>query len=231
MPKTLFLHSWGSSRHDWDRIAPAFPEGHFVDMRGFGDAPAPSGAYDVASYADDVAALVTGWTGYTIVGHSMGGKVALAFAARCPPGLRRLVLVAPSPLIPEPMTEGDRQANLDGHGSRAFAERTVETITRAPIPEPYRTQAVEDYVRTSERAWRAWMEGGSKEDLAALMNRIEVTVKVVVGSEDPVMRPDLLRRELVARLWDATLDEIPGSGHLLPLEKPDELTAFLRRWL
>ena len=226
--KTLFLHSWGSSHHDWDRIAAAFPEGVFPDLRGFGDAPAPGGAYDVASYADDVERMVEGWGEYTIVGHSMGGKFALAFAARRPEGLRRLVLVAPSPPTPEPMTDEERAATLAGYGKPEFARKTVEKITEAPLPEPFRAGAERDYLRTSERAWRAWMERGSKEDLSDRMARIEVPVRVVVGAEDPVMRPEMLRREVVARLADASLTEIAGSGHLLPLERPEGLIAFLR---
>ena len=172
--------------------------------------------------------MVEGWDEYAIVGHSMGGKFALAFAARRPAGLRRLVLVAPSPPTPEPMTDEDRSAGLRGGGDPGFAERTVGKVSRIAIPEPFRRQAVEDYVRTSRRAWDAWLEEGSKEDLSSRMGRIEVPVHVVVGSEDPVMRPEMLRREVVARLGDGTLDEIPGAGHLLPLERPEALTAFLR---
>lgn len=225
--RALFLHSWGASHHDWDLLAARFSEGRFPDLRGFGDAGAPPGPYDVASYADDVARWVEGWDEYALVGHSMGGKIALAFAARRPRGLARLVLVAPSPPTPEPMEEADRQANLAHHGDRAFAEATVEKIARAPLDEAVRRQVVDDYVRTSERAWRAWLEEGSKEDLADLMPAIEIPVHVVVGEEDPVMRPDMLRREVVARLRDASFETVPGAGHLLPLECPEALTEIL----
>ena len=228
MPKLLFLHSWGSSHHDWDRIAAAFPEGVFPDLRGFGDAPAPDGRYDVASYADDIERMVEGWDDYAIVGHSMGGKFALAFAARRPQGLTKLLLVAPSPPTPEPMSEEDRAASLAGQGDRAFAEATVGKVSKIVIPEPFRSQAAEDYFRTSKRAWDAWLEEGSKEDLSALMPQIEVPVHVVVGTDDPVMHPDMLRQEIVERLREATLTQIVGSGHLLPLERPEDLTAVLR---
>lgn len=225
--RSLFLHSWGSSHHDWDLVADAVPDGVFPDLRGFGDAPAPAGSYGVASYVDDLARRVEGWDEYAIVGHSMGGKFALAFAMRRPKGLRRLLLVAPSPPTPEPMTEADRADNLAHHGDPAFAERTVAKIAKAPLSEGVHAQVVRDYVRTSERAWRGWMEIGSKEDLSAGMSQIDIPVHVVVGSEDPVMHPDMLRREVVARLRNASLEEIPGSGHLLPLERPDALRAVL----
>lgn len=231
MLKTLFLHSWGSSRHDWDRIAGRFPDGEFPDLRGFGDAPAPEGSYSVSSYADDLARMVEGWDDYAIVGHSMGGKYALAFAMRQPAGLRQLVLVAPSPPTPEPMSEEDRQESLKSQGDQDAAEKTVEKVSKLPIPEPFRSQAVDDYVRTSKRAWDDWLLEGSKEDISADMDRIEMPVHVVVGTADPVMHPEMLQREVVARLKDCTFETVEGSGHLLPLEAPEALTAILKRLL
>ena len=74
------------------------------------------------------------------------------------------------------------------------------------------------------------MEVGSKEDIASGMDRIEVPVHVVVGTEDPVMHPEMLQREVVDRLRNATLETILGSGHLLPLERPKELTAVLNTY-
>lgn len=228
--KALFLHSWGSSKRDWALLAPLLPfeiEPTFVDLRGFGDAPAPPGPYDVASYADDVLRLVEGWTEYLLVGHSMGGKFALAAAMRRPEGLSRLLLVAPSPPTPEPMSEEDRAKSLADYGDRAAARETVAKVSRAPLPEAIRQAAEDDYVRTSERGWKSWLEAGSREDISGLMDRIEVPVRVVVGAEDPVMHPEMLRREVADRLKDATLTEISGAGHLLPVEKPHELAAFV----
>ena len=231
MPRTLFLHSWGSSHHDWDLVADAFPNGVFPDLRGYGDTPAPDESYSVASYVNNIARMVEGWDDYTIVGHSMGGKYALAFAMRQPAGLRNLVLVAPSPPTPEPMSEEDRRESLKGQGDRDAAEHTVAKVSKLPIPEPFRSQAVDDYVRTSKRAWDDWLLAGSKEDISAGMNRIGVPVHVVVGTEDPVMHPEMLRREVVARLVDCTFETVEGAGHLLPLEKPIELSRILKQHL
>ena len=96
----VFLHYFAGSGGAWDAVA-AELAGEFrcvaPDLRGHGASPAAPHAQAVADGADDVASVVAalGVTDYALVGHSMGGKLALALAARRPPGLRAVVLVAP----------------------------------------------------------------------------------------------------------------------------------------
>jgi pimeloyl-ACP methyl ester carboxylesterase len=96
----LLLHGLAAFRHTWRHLKDSeLPDYRIfrIDLRGFGDAKKPAGQkYSL----DDQAALVLGLIGHlglsdvTIVGHSMGGGVALATAPRLAPGtLRRLVLI------------------------------------------------------------------------------------------------------------------------------------------
>ncbi len=189
-------------------------------MRGFGESEALATGYAVADYADDIAALIgaLGVEHFVLVGHSMGGKIALALAARQPAGLASLILLAPSPPTPEPIEDAERQRLLGSHSRRPEAEETVRRITARPLPGPLFAQAVEDSLKSSQPAWSAWLQNGSREDISAQMSRIVVPVLVAAGADDPVLPTELFQREVVARLPVASLEILPGSGHLSPLE-------------
>ncbi|MBA3659529.1 MAG: alpha/beta hydrolase, partial [Gemmatimonadales bacterium] len=112
-PALVFLHYFGGSSREWAGVMDQLDGEHRCiapDLRGFGQSGAPETGYTVRDYADDVAALVERFelTRFHLVGHSMGGKVALAFAARRPPGLEGVVLLAPSPPTPEPIGAAER---------------------------------------------------------------------------------------------------------------------------
>lgn len=229
----VFAHSWGSSAREWDRLAPLLKGYDLIirDLPGFGDAPPSTPDPTVATLADDIERMTDGLTEYVLVGHSMGGKGAMALAARRPERLKRLILLAPSPLGPEPMSDEDRAETLAGYGDRSFAEATVAKITGSELPEPYRTRADEDYLRTSESAWRGWMEVGSREDLSPLYADVTLPTLILAGERDPVIAPDFAREEILPRLPDASLRVIEGSGHLSPLEKPGAIAEVILTFL
>lgn len=228
MTTVVLLHAFGGSSRSWDLVTPRLaPPCVAPDLRGFGGSDAPPGPYDVASYAADVLALVADLEEYVLVGHSMGGKFALAAAAHRPKGLRGLVLVAPSPPTPEPMTDESRQRTLDAWGDRAAVEGIVASVLRLPIPPGFREATINGYLAASERAWRAWLEIGSLENVSDRMAKIDVPVYIVVGTEDPVVGPKTQRDEVASRLASASVEEVPGAGHLLPIEAPDAVAAAI----
>lgn len=231
-PAVVCLHYFAGSGLEWDAVAARLAgEYHCVapDLRGHGDSAALPDAYAVADGADDVAGVVAalGITDYALVGHSMGGKLALALAARRPPGLRALVLVAPSPPTPEPIPDAERARLLASHGDRRAAEETADAIVARPLPPAPRARVVADNLRTSPAAWRAWLARGSREDVSALASHITVPTLVVAGTADRTIPEALLAREVVPRVAGARLAVVPGAGHLVPLEAPEALAGLV----
>lgn len=223
-PALIFLHYFGGSSRSWTeviaRLAPLY-DCHALDLRGFGesDAQAQKG-YSVGDYADHVAASISesNVESYVLIGHSMGGKIALALAARRPMNLRSLVLLAPSPPTPEPIPEAERRRLLISHGDRRAAEETLGKITARPLPAQLFRWCIEDQLRCSHAAWRAWLEHGSREDISAGVTRIDVPVLVAAGEKDEPLTADFLRHEVVRRIAGARLVTLPDAAHLLPLE-------------
>lgn len=120
------LYYWAGSGRTFDAVAGSLAPRHCLlapDLPGFGVA-APAPDHSVAVYNDHVAPFIARQhlRGYLLVGHSMGGKIALNLAARQPAGLAGVVLLSPSPPGPEPMSETDRQAVLSTCGQAGEAE-------------------------------------------------------------------------------------------------------------
>ena len=229
----VFLHYFAGSSRAWAPVMDRLADYRCIalDLRGFGDSDGPATGYAVNDSADDVAALIAslGLARYGLIGHSMGGKIALALAARRPPGLEALLLIAPSPPTPEPILDDVRAHLLASRGDRASAEDTARAIMMAGPGTPAFAQVVEDNLRTAPPAWRAWLEQGSREDISALMPRIDRPVLVLVGDEDTTIPPPVIEREVVARIEGAHLVRVARSRHLVPLDAPQAVADAVRR--
>src|SRR5262249_5232717 len=102
-PVLMFLHGGACDRTFWDPQLAYFRRRFRVvipDLRGHGASPAPGGDYTVPAFAGDVAALgdAIGIRAATVIGHSLGGLVALALPA-LHPGLAARVVALDSPLV------------------------------------------------------------------------------------------------------------------------------------
>lgn len=227
MTTWVCLHYFGGSGLSWTPLvamlgAPCIAP----DLRGFGDA-VPGGAMRIADYADDVAALPP--ADFVLVGHSMGGKIAMALAARRPAGLCGLVLVAPSPPGPEPMDDDARAKLRSAWGDPAAAVDVARTISRHR-DGPVFDRIVTDHLRASRDAWIAWLDGGSREDLRTLAGQVSVPVLVIAGADDASLGPSVQEHEMLPFLAGATMRTIPGSRHLVPLDAPGVLAATMQKW-
>ncbi len=237
-PALVFLHYFGGSGQTWipvmDALAAAGWRCLAPDLRGFGESPAPGvdwPHYTVDTMADDIHSLLGRLRveSFVVVGHSMGGKVALALAAQCPAGLQGVALLAPSPAIPEPMEADERARLLAGYGDREAMEKTLDNITARPLPESWREAVVADNLRASGPAWRAWLEHGSREDISGRLQQIATPVHVAVGGKDKAITAELIDRGIFTYLptTPTQLVSIPDAGHLLPLEASSETVRFL----
>lgn len=223
----IALHYWAGSGREYDLLKPLLSAGTTLlapDLPGFGNQPTPTKFdYSVQAYTNWLAAYLQqqAVADFTLIGHSMSGKFALALAARRPAGLRRLVLLSPSPPAGEPMTEADRAATLATYGKPAEAAKTFDKITCLPLSAEVRAQVIADNLRTTEPAWTNWLEQAAREDISNLMPQLNVPCHLLVGAGDKPILPDTQRRFMLPLLPPGTpFIVVPGAGHLLPLEVP-----------
>jgi pimeloyl-ACP methyl ester carboxylesterase len=241
-PTIFVLHALGMSAREFDGVAARLADtGDVValDLPGFGDASAASGV-SVA----DMAALVVRKVRrhapgrWLLVGHSMGGKIASVVASRALAGehglfgLSGVVLLAASPPTPEPMSDTDRaekRAMADGGALDAASARSfVDANVGAPLDASVDAVAVADVQRASAEAWTAWFDRGSREDWSEAVGVLDVPAVILAGGSDGDLG-ESAQRELNGRVYPrARVQVLEGAGHLLPLERPDEVAEAIR---
>ena len=236
MSHTIFaLHYWAGAGREFNALRPLLPAGVELlapDLPGFGRQPAPAGFdYSLRAYTDWLAEYIRQHqrNDFTLLGHSMGGKIALALAARRPLGLDQLVLLSPSPPSPEPMSEHDRTAALAAFGKPGEAAKTFRKITQQALSAAQQAAVIADNLRCRRCAWNAWLEQGSREDISAQLGPIEVPCRLLVGAADRAITPATQRKYTLPVLPPGTaFTELPGAGHLLPLEAAQAVVDALR---
>jgi pimeloyl-ACP methyl ester carboxylesterase len=236
----VFLHAGIANCQMWDASFPAFAEHYRVlryDMRGYGRSPLPPGAY---SHSNDLRALLDTLTidRAHLVGCSQGGRVALEFALEHPDRVSALVLSGTglrgydySDVITQ-----YAEAN-DGAYEAGDLDLATELDMRMWVDGPKRrAEKVDPVFRERARAmardvYKTPPDIATERPFAPpTVNRlwqIKARALVLVGEYDV---PDMIN---IAGLVAFALDQaekalIPGAGHLLPMELPDE---FNRRAL
>ena len=223
-PAILLLHGFATSGAIWRDVVAGLPGRRCVapDLRGFGAAEPPPDGWELEDWVDEAASFAAGLGPFVLAGHSMGGKVATLVAARRPPGLQRLVLVAPSPPVPEPIP--DRAAMLAARGDRAAAEDTARMVSHRAAHDPdVRDALVDDSLRTSRAAWVWWVQRGSRADVTAEAARITAPTLLLAAADDTNIPAPFLAEHALPHLPGARMAVLPGSRHLVPLDAPAAL--------
>lgn len=235
-PVALFIHGFPLDATVWTEQLAALSEFRrclAVDLRGFGRSSPVTGApLTMERHAVDLAGVLdlVSEERADIVGLSMGGYVALAFADLYPDRMRSLALV-------------DTRAGPDSEDGRAgrdaMAERVV-AVGRQAIAEdlqaallgPGASLAVKARLRSMieacpyETIIGALAGMRDRPDRSAQLSSIEVPATVVVGELD-TLAPPAESTKMAEMIPDATLVTIPGAGHMTPIEDPQAVNAAL----
>lgn len=216
-PRILALHGWGRTRADW---LPAL-SGHAalaVDLPGFGASPPPPTAWGSREYATLLAPLLVDG-GWTVAGHSFGGRVAVQLAAGWPSLVSGLVLTGVPLLRPTSTARSPLAFRVAKRAHR------LGLLSDARMEQERRKRGSADY-RNAQGVLRDTLVKLVHEDYRDLLPAIDAPVELVWGASDTAA-PLEMAREAQGLLRKATLTVSPTSGHLLD----DALCALLRERL
>jgi len=239
-PPLLFVTGYMARRQVWALQVAHFSRFRQVltyDRRGSGDSDRPADGYGLEPQVDDLIAVAdaAGWDRFDLVGHSMGGFIAMAFASRFPQRVRRLALLATAPYrttrsdfgVGVFITENGEPPHWDENGIR----RAVELL----IPEPDATWLRMEMRRTipehsdpvqAAKTFAAF-EG---VDLRPELHHITAPVLILHGTWDNVV-PSEVGHKLSAEIPGARFEVLDELGHMLMVTGARTVNAALEEFL
>lgn len=231
----VFLHYFGGSAQSWKWVIEQLSSDYrciAISFPGFGKL-APLEKPSIQGFADHVRKELEalGLISCVLVGHSMGGKIAVEIAADTfGKTVQQLILVAPSPPTTEPMPKEEKERMLH-HPNREEALRTVLGAVKRPLEEDKTKLAVDTQLLIDEATWRWWLLEGMDDSIYEKAVLLDLPVTVLASEDDPVITPQVIRERVMKVLKQARLINTRGVGHLIPLEDPDWVAAQIREIL
>ncbi len=242
----VLVHGIATDRSIWELVAGELARERRVislDVPGFGGSEPVGEDFDLAQVADRIVAGLTeqGITGpFDLVGHSLGGGIAIMLAAMHPPLVRRLVLVAPAGLRPFPaaistlLAAGADAVLAARRGAAPLTDtwwgRRLLLVLTAADPADLPPTLARQMIEASAAAKRTApaLATITSTDLRFALARTQMPLGVIWGEADRTVPIRALEDLLKARP-DASVIRIADAGHVPMVERPHQFTAALQR--
>ncbi|MHA5049652.1 alpha/beta fold hydrolase [Streptomyces sp. SD15] len=235
----VLIHGHPFDHTMWAPQITAFSPTHRViapDLRGYGASPVVPGITPLATFAEDIAALLDdlGVTEFVLAGLSMGGQIAMECHRQFPERIRGLVLADTFPAAETPegrKARADMADRLLREGMRGYADEVLHKMVA-----PYADAEVAAHVHRmmtatpAEGAAAALRGRAERPDYRDLLTRVTVPALVVVGADDeytPVSDAEAMH----AALPDSTLRVVESAAHMPNLERAEEFNGALAEFL
>lgn len=231
----ILLHGFTQTANSWQGVIGALPERYCAcapDIRGHGSA-SDLEPVTLEVVIDDVLARAP--ERFTLVGYSMGGRIALHVALAAAARVERLVLIGASPGIEDRAQREARRADderladeIERLGIEAFARRWAATPVLAGQPASVLAAANADRLRNTAAGLARALRGLGTGALPSAWDRLgelAMPATLVVGERDTKFRA--IAEQMAAQLPDAKLVVVPGAGHAVHLEAPDAVATVL----
>lgn len=235
----VLLHGVGLDHTLWDDLVPLLEPDFDVlryDLLGHGAAPALRGPADIQDFIAQLDGELdnAGWQHATVLGYSMGGLIAGAYAAARPERVGRLVLLNTVFRRTDEEAAAVR-ARLDAAATQDPEAAAKVSLTRWFTPafqaaHPARVAQIEQRLLGNDRqsflsAYALFALGDPL--LAQAAPDIACPVLVMTGEHDVGSNPRMTR-DLARALPRACARVAPGQRHMLPVEEPGTVAAALR---
>jgi len=240
-PPVVLLHGLGSAGADWSLQFPPLVEAGFrvlaPDIPGFGQSPWPGGKVSVSRLAELVAGFMegTGAQPAHVVGISMGGAVALQLALDRPHLVRSLTLVN---TFAQARPQGLRQwlyfamrmVVVHTLGLERQADLVVQRIFPRADQEELRRVLRARITQADPAVYRATLRALARFDVSQRLGEIQTPTLVITSERDTTIPPEV-QAELAQGIPAAEHVVIPGAGHAVIIDSPQEFNDALLAFL
>lgn len=234
-PPLLIAHGLYGSARNWGAIAKRISDERqvvAVDMRNHGDSP----WYETHAYpdmAEDLARVIDG--GADVLGHSMGGKAAMALALTHPERVRRLIVADIAPVryshTQLSMIDAMRSVDLAQVESRRDADEQLARQVDEQSVRAFLLQSLD----VKGRRWRLNLDVLARDmpkimDFPVFDNRFEGPTLFLSGANSDYVTHEH-RGTIKARFPKARFAKLPKAGHWLHADQPRAFEAAIRAFL
>lgn len=230
----LMIHGWGSNSLTYADLAKKVSASHkviLIDLPGFGSSQTPSVAWDLKKYAEFLEKFLKkiGVDNlYGLIGHSLGGRIAIYAQSHGKLNSDRLILLASHGIASQrdPRVLAFKILSKTGKAvSQILPKSKRESLKR----NLYQKAGSTDYLNTSP-AMKGTFLNIIKQDLKADAKNIPTKTLLIYGSKDD-MTPVKFGELFDKAIPDSKLKIIPEAGHYVHLDYPQEVTKLTEDFL
>ncbi|KAA9354670.1 alpha/beta fold hydrolase [Larkinella humicola] len=232
-PVIVLIHGHGVDAAIWNAV--------YDELTTFGRVVKPDLSEQtrhetMEAYAEDLFSLLQSSQieSCVLVGHSMGGYIALAFAEQHPELISGLVLLNSTAFADDETKKQARQKAVDSmqaNGSESFIEQTVPKMFGETFRKNHTDvvqQFVQQYSTLPAKALIAGVKAmASRADRTAVLKEATFPVMIIAGQQDQLV-PIEKSRELFTAVPNAKTVVLENAGHLGMIESPDDVITALR---
>jgi len=235
----LAVHGWFGSARGWGSL-PDFLDRStytyaFMDLRGYGGRQEVSGEFTMEEAAADAIALAgeLGWDRFSVIGHSMGAKVAHQMLLQAPDRLDKLVGLNPVPPGAVPMDEQGWELFSGAAANAGNRAAIIDFTTGSKLTATFINHVVRHSLENSNQAaFGAYLQAWAKTDFSGKVQPDTSTpVKVIVGVNDPALSADVMEKTWLVCFPEAEMTILPDAGHYPMFESPVSLATSIEEFL
>jgi len=234
-PALVLLHGFTHTGASWDPVIAGLGERYrslAPDIRGHG-ASSEIAPVTLEAVLGDVSRLES--SSFTLVGYSMGGRIALHVALVLSDRIDRLVLVGAGPGISDP-AEADARRRADARLAERIERSSIEAFARhwatTPVlgeqPPEVADAAHADRLRSTPAGLARALRGLGTGALPSLWNRLaELTMPITLVAGERDRRFAGIAEQMARKLPQSHTVIVPGVGHAAHLEAPERIAAII----
>jgi len=245
----VFLHGFTGSTKTWEEVIRKMPN-HVravaVDLTGHGltESPAEPSRYETAQQVEDLEALFDHLqlSTFTLVGYSMGGRIALSYSLAHPQRVNQLFLESSSPGLSDPEEREKRRESdevLAGRIEQEGLESFVDYWEKIPLFQSQLSLSPEkqQQIRTERLSQKSvglanslrGIGTGSQPSNWERLDALSLPVLLLTGEYDEKFCK--IANEMLGRLPNAIVKTISGAGHAIHVEKPEQFATIITEHL
>src|SRR6476661_3719956 len=225
----LAVHGWFGSARGWGSL-PDFLDRStytyaFMDLRGYGGRQEVADAFTLAGEL--------GWDRFSVIGHSMGAKVAHQMLLQAPDRLDKLVGLNPVPPGAVPMDEQGWELFSGAAANAGNRAAIIDFTTGSKLTATFINHVVRHSPENSNQAaFAAYLQAWAKADFSDKAQPDTSTpVKLVVGVNDPALSADVMEQTWLVFFPEAEMTILPDAGHYPMFESPVSLATSIEEFL